>query len=280
MTTIGRHEGWADGVAGVRIHWQAWIPADTPVGVVVLHHGAAEHSGRYPHAVQHLVAAGYGVYGLDARGHGRSEGRRATFHRFDQLTTDLGTIVETVVRPTHPEPVFLMGYSLGGAAVIAYAIHHQDQLAGAIVVGSALGRGSGISRFQFGMASLFSAVAPRFPLIRLHAADMTHDAEVAKAYETDPLIHHGRFDARFLGEVATVMRRLPADFHRLRLPLLLLHGAADITADPEGSRALLQQAGSADKTLRLYAGRRHDVLNGPGCEQVMLDVTDWLAAHR
>lgn len=278
--TILRREGWLDGAAGVRIHWQAWLPADAPVGVVVLHHGAAEHSGRYPHAVEHLVAAGYGVYGLDARGHGRSEGRRATFHRFDQLTTDLGTIVQSVVTPAHPEPVFLMGYSLGGAAVIAYAIQHQDRLAGAIVVGSALGRGSGISRFQFGMASLFSTVAPRFPLIRLHAADMMHDAGAARAYDADPRIHHGRLDARFVGEVATVMRRLPADFHRLQLPLLLLHGAADVTADPEGSRALQQHAGSADKTLRLYAGRRHDVLNEPGYQQVMRDVVDWLAAHR
>src|SRR5271154_3000415 len=153
MTTVRRREGWVAGAAGVRIRWQAWLPADAPVGVVVLHHGAAEHGGRYPHAGQHLVAAGYGVYSLDARGHGRSGGRRASFDRFDQLTTDLDAIVRTVVTSTHPEPVFLMGYSLGGAVVITYAIQHQQKLAGAIVVGSALGRGSGVSRFQFGMAS-------------------------------------------------------------------------------------------------------------------------------
>lgn len=278
MKTMRHRQGWVDGAGGLRLYWQAWLPADEPLAVVVLHHGAGEHSGRYPHAVAQLVAAGYGVYGLDARGHGRSGGRRASFDRFEQLTADLDTVVSRA--RARELPVFLLGYSLGGAVVVAYALEHQQELAGAIVVGSALGRGSGVSRIQFGMASLLAAIAPRAPLIRLRATDLTGDPAVAETYEADPLVHHGRLDARMLGEVATAMRRLPADFHRLRLPLLLIHGAADVTASPEGSRALLLGARSPDKTLKLYQGRRHDVLNEPGHEQVMRDVTAWLVAHR
>jgi len=279
MKTMRHRQGWADSAGALRLYWQAWLPADEPLAVVVLHHGAGEHSGRYPHAVAQLVAAGYGVYGLDARGHGRSGGRRASFDRFEQLTTDLHTVVSQAIPRARELPVFLLGYSLGGAVVVAYALEHQDELAGAIVIGSALGRGSGVSRTQFGMASLLSAIAPRVPLIRLRATDLTGDPAVAEKYEADPLVHHGRLDARMLGEVATVMRRLPAHFHRIRLPLLLIHGDADVTASPEGSRALLHGARSPDKTLKLYQGRRHDVLNEPGHEQVMVDITTWLAVH-
>jgi alpha-beta hydrolase superfamily lysophospholipase len=58
--------------------------------------------------------------------------------------------------------------------------------------------------------------------------------------------------------------------------LLLLHGADGITANPEGSRGLYEAAQSADKTLLLYPGRRHDVLNEPGYGDVIADVVAWL----
>ncbi len=138
----------------------------------MLHHGAGEHSGHYPRAVTKLAAAGYGAYALDARGHGRSEGRRASIDRFEQLTTDLHAVVSQAMRDHRDLAVFLLGYSLGGAGVLSYALKHLDELAGAIVVDSALGRGSGISRIQFGIASLLSAITPRALLIRLCGADL------------------------------------------------------------------------------------------------------------
>jgi acylglycerol lipase len=95
-----------------------------------------------------------------------------------------------------------LGYSLGGAVTVAYALRHQDKLAGAVVIGSALGRGAGISRVQYGAATVLSTVAPRCPLIRLRATDMTSDREVVRSYEADPLVHHGRLDARSIGEMA------------------------------------------------------------------------------
>jgi acylglycerol lipase len=273
-----RREGWI-GRGGVDLYWQAWLPSAPPVAKVVLCHGIAEHGGRYPHAVGQLVAAGYGVFALDARGHGRSGGRRGSFDRFAQLVADLETLVEHIVALAPTEALYLMGYSLGGAVALTYALEHQDDLAGLVIVGSALGRGAGISWLQFEAASLLSTLAPRCPLIRLRAAQMTQDGDVARDYDNDPLVHHRRLNARTIGEIAAVMRNLPKDFPRLRAPLLLLHGAADVTASPEGSRALLAGAGSTDKALRIYDRRRHDLLNEPGHEEVMADVVGWLDAR-
>ena len=274
-----RPEGWINGT-GVDLYWQAWLPQTIPVARVVFCHGIGEHSERYPHAVGRLVAAGYGVFALDARGHGRSGGRRASFDRFAQLVVDLKTFVDQVVAPGADVPLFLLGYSLGGAVAVAYALEHQDDLAGLVIVGSALDRGAGVSRLQFKAASLLSALAPRCPLIRLRAAEMTQDADTVRAYDADPLVYHGRLNARAVGEIASAIRSLPMDFPRLRAPLFVLHGAADLTANPDGSRSLLAGAGSADKTLTIYDGRRHDLLNEPGHEEVMSDVVGWLDAHR
>ncbi len=271
--------GWVAADDGVRLYWRMWSPAGAPLAVVVVHHGICEHGERYTNTVRALVDAGYVVYAHDARGHGKSEGRRSTFDRFAQLPIDLDSFLTQIVHPTYQIPTFLLGYSLGGAVAIAHALRHQDGLAGAVVIGSALGRGAGVSRIQTDMAAILSALVPRCPLIRLPPEDMTSDAEVLRSYEADPLIHHGRLDARFVGEMTKATRRLPREFHRLRLPLLLIHGADDITASPEGSRGLHEGAGSSDNTLIVYPGRRHDVLHEPGHLQVMADIVAWLGAR-
>lgn len=275
-----RREGRVEGARGLPLYWQAWLPTGQLAAVVVLHHGLAEHGGRYPHAVDALVGAGYGVYALDARGHGRSGGRGAHFGRFSYLVADLDEVVTAVARPVWAGPVFLLGYSIGGAVALAYAMTCQRPLAGAIVLGSALGRGSGISAVQMGAASVLAAAAPHLPILRMPATQMTQDPQVARAYRSDPLVLQRRLDARTVAEVAAAMRRLPAEFHRLTLPLLVIHGAADVTANPEGSRGLIDGAASHDKTLKMYEGRRHDVLNEPGHEQVTADIVSWLDAHR
>ena len=274
-----QQSGWVDADDGVGLFWRMWLPAGTPLAVVVVHHGICEHGDRYTTTVRALVDAGYVVYAHDARGHGRSEGRRSTFDRFAQLPIDLDTFLTQVVHPTYQIPTFLLGYSLGGAVAIAHALRQQDRLAGAVVIGSALGRGAGISRIQTDLAAVISAVIPRCPIIRLSPEDMTSDPEVLRTYEADPLIHHGHLDARFVGEMTKAMRYLPMEFHRLRLPLLLIHGADDIYASPEGSRGLHKGASSTDNTLIVYPGRRHDVLHEPGHEQVIADIVSWLGAR-
>jgi alpha-beta hydrolase superfamily lysophospholipase len=67
-----------------------------------------------------------------------------------------------------------------------------------------------------------------------------------------------------------------AAFEQVRVPLLILHGTADRVAAVEGSRELFQRAGTADKTLRLYPGLYHEVLNEPEKEQVLADLIAWI----
>lgn len=46
--------------------------------------------------------------------------------------------------------------------------------------------------------------------------------------------------------------------------------------NPTGSQRFFDTAGSADKTLKLYDGHVHDLLNDLGRERVMTDIIDWL----
>ena len=53
----------------------------------------------------------------------------------------------------------------------------------------------------------------------------------------------------------------------------------DKVTNPNGSQLFFDTAGSADKTLKLYEGHVHDLLNDLGKERVMADITDWIGAR-
>jgi alpha-beta hydrolase superfamily lysophospholipase len=65
----------------------------------------------------------------------------------------------------------------------------------------------------------------------------------------------------------------------ITLPVLILHGTADKATKPSGSQLFYDTAGSADKTLKLYEGHAHDLLNDIGREGVMADIKDWISAR-
>jgi alpha-beta hydrolase superfamily lysophospholipase len=48
---------------------------------------------------------------------------------------------------------------------------------------------------------------------------------------------------------------------------------------PSGSQLFYDTAGSSDKTLKLYEGGFHDLLNDTGRLTVMSDVRQWIAAR-
>ncbi|MDN5939546.1 MAG: alpha/beta hydrolase, partial [Salinisphaera sp.] len=53
------------GQNGLRIYWQAWLPATAPRAAVVIAHGLGEHGGRYARVAQTLVERGLAVYAID-----------------------------------------------------------------------------------------------------------------------------------------------------------------------------------------------------------------------
>jgi acylglycerol lipase len=70
------HEGYFKSIRDTNIYYQYWLPEGEPKAILLVAHGIAEHSGRYMNVVNHLVPAGYAVYGIDHIGHGKSDGKR------------------------------------------------------------------------------------------------------------------------------------------------------------------------------------------------------------
>ena len=73
--------------------------------------------------------------------------------------------------------------------------------------------------------------------------------------------------------------RLKKEFPLITLPVLVLHGTLDKNTKPSGSQHSYDSVSSVDKTLKLYEGSFHDLLNDIDKSVVMRDIQDWINAR-
>ena len=111
--------GYDERVPGERIYFEH-CKADAPKGVIVISHGFTESIRKFTESVFYMLQAGYDVWGIDHRGHGRSfreNGNLYVVHieRFEEYVLDLVHLTETRVIPAAGElPVYLYCHSMGG----------------------------------------------------------------------------------------------------------------------------------------------------------------------
>jgi acylglycerol lipase len=276
---MARHEeGRFRGERGLEIYWQAWLPEAAPRAVVVLAHGASEHSGRYAWTGEQLAARGYAMYAIDHRGHGRSEGGRAVIDRMSNAVEDLHSLVELAAAAYPGLPVVLLGHSMGGAVALSYTIVHEDAL-DALVLSAPLAALEAASPVQRFAGRVLSVVAPSLGVVGIDATAVSRDPEVVADYDADPLNYHGKLPARTVAELTSAIDGYPDAVQRFRLPLLAMHGTADRLTPIAGSEMVVERAGSEDKTFKRYDGLYHELLNEPERQQVLDDIAGWLDAR-
>jgi alpha-beta hydrolase superfamily lysophospholipase len=115
--------------------------------------------------------------------------------------------------------------------------------------------------------------------VRLKNEDFSRDTAVVEAMNADPLIAHEVQPTKTMQQLVLADERLKAEMSKIQLPIFILHGTLDKAAKPEGSRVFYESVNSKDKTLRLYEGYFHDLLNDTGKEAVMNDILAWLNSH-
>jgi acylglycerol lipase len=270
------------GVGGLELFWRWWRrdrPGRAPAALVLLVHGAGEHSGRYEHVAQRLVAAGFAVHAIDHRGHGHSQGPRALIDRVSHAVADLDTLVDAATEHegARGRPVLMVGHSMGAMLALRYALAHPHRLAGLALSGALASVQASAALRLIGHA--LSAVAPTLPLIRIDSSLVSRDPAVVAAYRADPLVHHGRLPARTAAEIADTTDAFAEQVPAITVPTLIMYGTADRLCPPSGSVMLGERIGAADTTVRAYDGLYHEIFNEPERETVLDDLCSWLTAR-
>jgi alpha-beta hydrolase superfamily lysophospholipase len=265
------------GAGGLSIAYRSWRSATPPRGVVVIVPGFNSHSGYYAWVAEQLIAIGLSVYAVDLRGRGKSDGERFYVTQFADYLADVGGIVDLAAAREPGLPLFLLGHSAGGVLACLYAVDHQAALAGLVCESFAFQTPA--PEFALAVLKGLGQVFPHAHVLRLKNEDFSRDPAAVAAMNADPLIAHETQPTQTVAELVRADERLKNEFSRITLPVLILHGTADKAAKSSGSQAFFDAAGSTDKTLKLYEGHFHDLLNDVGKEIVMADVTKWIDAR-
>ena len=263
------------GKDGFNIFIRSWRPEGAARAVIALVPGFNSHSGYYTWVAEQLAAIGLAVYAVDLRGRGRSDGERFYVTSFSDYVSDVSSMMAVLKSREPGLPVFILGHSAGGVVSAIYTLEHQSDLAGFICESFAFQ----VPAPDFALAVLkgLSHVAPHAHVLRLKNEDFSRNPKVVESMNQDPLIAHETQPTQTVAEMVRADERLKREFPQFTLPLLILHGTLDKATKPSGSQLFYDTASSADKTLRLYDGHYHDLLNDVDKEIVMADITQWIA---
>jgi len=245
-------------------------------GVVVISHGLAEHALRYERFAAALNEAGYAVYAMDHRAHGRTLGPEG-FGDFgdggwDALVDDIDQLVDIARAQNGDSPVVLLGHSMGAAAAQQYAPMSSDKIAALILSGSTL-RKPGQSIPEYNDA---------FEPARTAYDWLSRDPDEVDKYIDDPLCG---FEGQTIknGMDRTDPRR--DDMNRLEkirsnLPVLLVAGDADPVNNKLAGIDYLEdrwrEAGVKQIDRQIYAEGRHEMLNETNRDEVTRNMIQWL----
>lgn len=247
--------------------------------LILIVHGAGEHSGRYEYVATQFVQQGYTVAALDLPGHGKSSGTRCYVEKFDNFSRAVQLVRQQLGTDYPGRNVILIGHSMGGLIASFHLLEHQSDYIACILSGPAIKSDLQPGWFQMGVIRLLSAIAPKLGVLQLDASGVSRDPAVVERYLADPLVYNGKLTARLILEMFRAMTRVTAQVGSLRLPLLFMHGEKDLLVSPQSSRFMQEHAGSSDKTLKIYPSLYHEIFNEPEKDQVIGDAIAWCNRH-
>jgi alpha-beta hydrolase superfamily lysophospholipase len=260
----------ADGTELATRHWP--VPdGRRRWATLLLVHGLGEHSGRYEHVGARLADAGVEVHAYDQRGFGASGGRRAWVDRWSRYHDDLAERLAATRAAAAGGPVVLYGHSLGGLVALGYALSARPQPDALVLSAPALD--ADIPAWKRALARVLGVAAPNLAVKNaLDTSVLSRDPEIGARYLADPLNHH--FTTTRLGmEFIREQTRCRAALGELRVPTMVIHGAADRLVPTDASAPL---GDLPAVTRRTYPDLRHETHNEPEWESVVDDVVGWL----
>lgn len=286
-TGIKMKESYEVNSRGLKIFSKSWLPENSPLKALVCFcHGYGDTcTFFFEGTAKKLASSGYGVFALDYPGFGLSDGLHGYIPSFDSLVDD---VIEHFSKiKENPEyqglPRFLFGQSMGGAVALKIHLKQPKAWDGAVLVAPMCKIADDVTpawpvqQFLIGVAKFL----PRKKLVPTKdLADMAFkDKEKRKMCAFNVVSYRDKPRLRTAVELLRVTKEIESRLQEVSLPLLILHGEADIVTDASVSKALYEKASSSDKQLILYKDGCHSLLEGESdgtIFKVLGDIIAWL----
>ena len=290
---------------GGSLAYRIYEPEGEVKAIVQVSHGMCEYVGRYEEYAEHLCSMGIVLAGNDHPGHGESAASPEDFGYFakdggvELAVEGLAEMSRILLERYVGKPLILLGHSMGSFLCRIYLTKYAENLAGAIVMGTAgagAPTGAGISLAS--LIAFFRGDRHRSKLLRTIQQSgylkrcgknpdrcdwLTRDRSVVEKYNSDKFCNYiftvsGYRDLfRMLEEVTDEFwaTKVPTD-----LPILLISGEDDpVGAYGKGVMHVagaLTHAGARKLTTVLIPGARHEVLNETDRAETFALIDKWI----
>ncbi|OIW21180.1 hypothetical protein TanjilG_30503 [Lupinus angustifolius] len=273
---------------GLEIFCKSWLPeSGVPIKASVCFcHGYGDTCTFFFEGIARRIAAsGYAVYAMDYPGFGLSEGLHGYIPNFDDLVYD---VIEHYAKvKARPEvrglPRFIMGQSMGGAVTLKVHLEESNKWDGVVLVAPMCKIADEVLPPDpvMKVLTLLSNVMPKAKLFpNQDLAELTFSEPSKRKLAVYNVVSYGDNPRLKTGmELIRATKEIESQVHKIYAPLLIMHGAEDKVTDPLISQFLYEKASSKDKTLKLYEGGYHGILEGETDERIFTihdDIVSWL----
>ena len=277
-----RETGLDERVQGQSVYFEHYR-AEEPKGVIVISHGFTESIAKFAESIYYMLQAGYEVWGLDHRGHGRSfraNDNPYVVHvdRFEDYVEDLRHLTEKRVKPAAGDlPVYLYCHSMGGC-VGAWTIEQYPKLFQKAVLSSPM-LGLSFGKIPVPVAYAFATLKGMGEKGKEPLSPVTEFPK--ETYEDSASNSKPRFDWYYEKKLASVKLQTcagstrwgreairatwhvtsPKQIARIRIPVLLFQAEKDSYVRNDAQDAFAAKAPTCE--LVKLPGLRHELyMNG------------------
>ncbi len=267
-----------DNAEGITLFYREWRPkAQKTRGDVFILHGINEHSGRYRHVAEALTGVGLACYAIDHRGHGLSGGRRGYIPDLQLAVADVEHWYSRVRAEQPPQPLFIFAHSMGSLIGLGFVLLQPKDLRGIALSGTAIHGERTAPAWLVSPLQLAARIIPYARLSPRGPADvLTRDEGMLREWQEDALVEKRMWRIGTSAAMLRMGRQICASVEAIKTPLLAMHGGADSLTPASGARFLVEHAASADATLKIYPGLRHELVNEIERAEVIAFLRDWL----
>jgi len=261
-------------INGITFLRRNWV-IDNAKADVLLVHGYGEHSGRYEETASRLNDVGFSVYSYDRRGEGLTEGKKAHIQSINNHVDDLKEIKKSI--ENSGRKLFILAHSLGGLVSLTYLLDHTPtDIEGVVFSSPFIKIDENTSPLLQKLAGVISKIAPKLATVAVDSSLISRDSSEVAKYNDDPLVFHGKVNAKTGFEMIKAIKHVNAKFSEFNLPFLVVHGSEDKIADPQGSKWLHERALSSDKQIVILDGLYHETMREPEKEMFFDNIISWL----